>query len=51
MSKARLYAKELEEQVARLEAQLGAVPASPVVHEQQQAQQQTQAPDETEPKA
>ena len=44
------YAKELEGQAARLEAQLG---AGPVVHEQQQAQQQaeTQTPDKTEPKA
>jgi hypothetical protein len=44
------YAEELEEQAARLEAQLGAAPPGPVVHEQQQAQQQTQAPDETKPK-
>ena len=47
------YAKELEEQAAQLEAQLGrpgAAPPSPVVHEQQQAQQQTQTPDETKPK-
>jgi hypothetical protein len=47
------YAKELEEQAAKLEAQLGgqgAAPPSPVVHEQQPAQQQTQMPDETKPK-
>lgn len=47
------YAKELEEQAARLEAQLrgqGAAPPSSVVHEQQQAQQQAQTPDETKPK-
>lgn len=47
------YAKELEDQAVRLEAQLGgqgAVPPSSVVHEQQQAQQQTQTPGETKPK-
>ncbi len=43
------YAKELEGQAARLEAQLGAGTTSPVVHEQQQAE--TQTPDKTEPKA
>ena len=47
------YAKEIEEQAARLEVQFGgqgAAPPSSVVHEQQQAQQQTQTPDETKPK-
>lgn len=47
------YAKELEDQAAQLEAQLGsegAAPPSSVVYEQQQAQQQTQTPDETKPK-
>ena len=47
------YANELEEQAARLEAQLGgegAILPSAVVHEQQQAQQQVQMPDDTKPK-
>ena len=47
------YAKELEQQAVQVEAQLGEQDAgrpSPVVHEQQQAQQQTQTPGETKPK-